>query len=96
MNEIDIECLFNNLAALRDLYKEYPKMVVKKGAIVRKDIYEENALNIPYDEELITVEMPEKTKEHLIGKIIADFERLEGQRNYELALDIHEREKGNS
>ena len=95
MNEIDIECLFNNLAALRDLYKEYPKMVVK-GAMIRKDFYKENALNIPYDADIITVEMPEKTKEHLIGKIISDFERLEGQRNYELALDIHEREKGNS
>lgn len=82
MNEIDIECLFNNLAKLRDLYKEYPKIFVK-GAIVPKDIFKENALNIPYDADIITVEMPEKTKEHLIGKIISDFERLEGQRNYE-------------
>ena len=95
MNEIDIECLFNNLAALRDLYKEYPKMVVK-GAMIRKDVYKENALNIPYDADIITVEMPEKTKEHLIGKIISDFERLEGQRNYEFALETNERAKGNS
>ena len=80
MNEIDIECLFNNLAELRDLYKEYPKMVVK-GGIVRKDILQADALNIPYDAEFMTIEMPEKTKEYLIGKIIADFERLEGQRN---------------
>lgn len=95
MNEIDIACLFNNLAALRDLYNEYPKMVVK-GAIVRKDVFQEDVFNIPYDAEIITVEMPEKTKEHLIGKIISDFERLERQRNYELALDIHERAKDNS
>ena len=95
MNEIDIECLFNNLAELRDLYKEYPKIVVK-GAIVRKDIFQENTLNIPYDAEIITVEIPEKTKEYLIGKIISDFERLEGQRNYGIALEINERAKGNS
>ena len=95
MNEIDIECLFNNLAELRDLYKEYPKIFIK-GATVRKDIFQENVLNIPYEADFITVEMPEKTKEHLIGKIISDFERLEGQRNYELALEIHERAKGNS
>ena len=95
MNEIDIECLFNNLAELRDLYKEYPKMVVK-GGIVRKDILQADALNIPYDAEFMTIEMPEKTKEYLIGKIISDFERLEGQRNYELGLEIKERAKGNS
>lgn len=95
MNEIDIECLFNNLAELRDLYKQYPKMVVK-GAIICKDAFQEDALNIPYDAEIITVEMPEKTKEYLIGKIISDFERLEGQRNYELALERKERAKGNS
>jgi hypothetical protein len=63
MNEIDIECLFNNLAALRDLYKEYPKIVIK-GGIAPKDIFKANALNIPYDADMITVEMPEKTKEY--------------------------------
>ena len=69
--------LFENLSQLRDLYKEYPKMIVKGATLIDKDVLNSCQICVPMNGDVEYIQMEEKQKEFLIGKIIAIFESLE-------------------
>lgn len=77
MEKEKLTVLFENLSQLRDLYKEYPKTIVKGATLLDKDVLNACQICVPLSGDIEYIQIDEKQKEYLIGKIIASFESLE-------------------